>query len=110
MVPGVELPPASVIPTCVDLKRFVPAPDRGEIRRRLGIGSGPVLIHIGSLSTWYLAELTLLELSSSDSHRWNLRVLTHELDMYYVQPVLDRRLWPGTVGRNGGRRACARPS
>ena len=60
LVPGVELPPASVIPTCVDLKRFVPAPDRGEIRRRLGIGSGPVLIHIGSLSTWYLAELTLL--------------------------------------------------
>ena len=89
LVPGVELPPASVIPTCVDLKRFVPAPDRGEIRRRLGIGSGPVLIHIGSLSTWYLAELTLL-VGAEFVRRTGgtFVVLTHELD--YVRDLSDR--------------------
>ena len=56
---GVTLPKASVIPTCVDLGRFVPADNPEELRDRLGVASGPVIIYIGSLSTWYLAELTL---------------------------------------------------
>ena len=59
LAPGVTLPRASVIPTCVDLGRFVPVDDPEALRDRLGVASGPVIIYIGSLSTWYLAELTL---------------------------------------------------
>ena len=59
LAPGVTLPKGSVIPTCVDLQRFLPAEDPEELRHRLGVARSPVMIYIGSLSTWYLAELTL---------------------------------------------------
>ena len=59
LAPGVSLPRTTVIPTCVDLKRFKPVENRDELRRQFGVERGPVLIYIGSLSTWYLAELTL---------------------------------------------------
>ena len=89
LAPGVDLPRASVIPTCVDLERFAPVSDRDEIRRRLGIGRGPVLIHIGTLSTWYLAELTLL-VGDEFVRRTggSFVVLTRELD--YVRNLCDR--------------------
>ena len=87
--PGVELPRASVVPTCVDLERFAPVSDRDEIRRRLGVGRGPVLIHTGTLSTWYLAELTLL-VGDEFVRRTggSFVVLTPELD--YVRNLCDR--------------------
>lgn len=50
-------PPYRVIPTCVDLERFRPAEDPVRLRRELGLGPGPVLLHSGTLSGWYLAEL-----------------------------------------------------
>ena len=89
LAPGVELPLASVIPTCVDLKRFAPVSDPDEIRRRLGVGRGPVLIYIGSLSTWYLAELTLL-VGDEFVRRTggSFVVLTRELD--YVRNLSDQ--------------------
>lgn len=89
LAPGVELPRASVIPTCVDLERFAPVSDPDEIRRRLRIGRGPVLIYIGSLSTWYLAELTLL-VGDAFVRRTggSFVVLTRELD--YVRNLCDR--------------------
>ena len=89
LAPGVELPRASVIPTCVDLERFAPVSDRDQIRRRLGIERGPVLIHIGTLSTWYLAELTLL-VGDEFVRRTggSFVVLTRELD--YVRNLCDR--------------------
>ena len=85
----VELPRASVIPTCVDLERFSPAPDGDEIRRQLGVGPGPVLIHIGTLSTWYLAELTL-RVGDEFVRRTggSFVVLTRELD--YVRNLCDQ--------------------
>ena len=73
----------------MDLERFAPASDRDEIRKRLGIGKGPVLIHIGTLSTWYLAELTLL--AGKEFVRrtgGSFVVLTRELD--YVRNLCDR--------------------
>ena len=89
LTPGVELPPSSVIPTCVDLERFTPTSDRDEIRRRLGIGRGPVLIHIGALSTWYLAELTLRVGDEFVGRTGgSFVVLTRELD--YVRKLCDR--------------------
>lgn len=51
--------PVRVIPTCVDLKRFRSAEDRERVRRELGLDGGPVVVYAGSLSTWYLPELTV---------------------------------------------------
>jgi len=55
------LPPVPwvVIPTCVDLERFAPAADRDGLRTELGISSGPVLIHTGTLVGWYDGQFTM---------------------------------------------------
>ncbi|HKJ00992.1 MAG TPA: glycosyltransferase, partial [Longimicrobiales bacterium] len=52
-------PPYVVIPTCVDLERFVPAPAPEARRAELGVGAGPVLLHVGTLSGWYDGPRTL---------------------------------------------------
>ncbi|HSG08332.1 MAG TPA: glycosyltransferase [Longimicrobiales bacterium] len=56
---GASPPPHAVVPTCVDLDRFVPAADPGALREHLGIGAGPVLMHVGTLSGWYDGRATL---------------------------------------------------
>jgi len=38
---------------------FVPATDPAAVRRELGIGRGPVLIHIGTVTGWYDGRLTM---------------------------------------------------
>ena len=89
LAPGVTLPKASVIPTCVDLERFAPADNPEELRGRLGVASGPVIIYIGSLSTWYLAELTL-RVGGEFVRRTggSFVVLTREVE--YVQGLAER--------------------
>ena len=51
-------PNTTVIPTCVDMDRFRPSDDPERVRRELGIPGGPVMVYVGSLSTWYLPDLT----------------------------------------------------
>ncbi|MFQ5537982.1 MAG: methyltransferase domain-containing protein [Gemmatimonadota bacterium] len=53
--PGWMPPPHTVIPTCVDLRRFEPpAPgERERLREELALGPGPVLIHAGTVTGWY---------------------------------------------------------
>jgi len=56
-----ELPPVSVIPTCVDLARFQPAADKAASRRELGLPAAPILVYQGQVRTWYmLAEMVAL--------------------------------------------------
>src|SRR5437868_3584519 len=49
-IPGVRLPlpPVTVIPTCVDLDRFRPAPDKPARRRELGLPMSKILVYQGS--------------------------------------------------------------
>jgi glycosyltransferase involved in cell wall biosynthesis len=54
---GRPLPPATVVPTCVDVARFAPAADAAAQRLALGLPEGPLVIYAGSLTTWYLPEL-----------------------------------------------------
>jgi glycosyltransferase involved in cell wall biosynthesis len=56
---GAELPPWTVIPTCVDLERFRPPASRAEARAALALGDGPVLLHLGTLTGWYDGPATL---------------------------------------------------
>jgi glycosyltransferase involved in cell wall biosynthesis len=49
--------PVAVIPCCVDLARFQSARDRREsVRRELGLGTGTVLVHVGTLGGYYMTE------------------------------------------------------
>ena len=56
---GAAPPPWTVVPTCVDLERFRPPPDRAVARAALDLGDGPVLIHLGTLTGWYDGPATL---------------------------------------------------
>jgi glycosyltransferase involved in cell wall biosynthesis len=55
-IPGVQqpLPPVSVIPTCVDLQKFQPVPDKVSARKALGLPAGPIIVYQGQVGTWYL--------------------------------------------------------
>jgi len=77
--PKLELPPSSVIPTMVDMDRFRPAEDRSALRHKLGLGDGPVIIHTGTLSGWYLGSETFrLGKSLVEKTGGSLVVLTRE--------------------------------
>ena len=52
-------PPWTVVPTCADLDRFRPASDAGAARRSLGLGTGPVVVHTGTLTGWYDGPATV---------------------------------------------------
>jgi hypothetical protein len=57
-VPDVELAPYSVIPTCADLERFTPPEDLQSAREIVGLPNVPTLVHSGTISGWYLSDLT----------------------------------------------------
>ena len=59
LLPSAARLPVVVIPTCVDLERFRPPGDAGAARRALGLGDGPVLMHVGTLTGWYDGARTL---------------------------------------------------
>lgn len=56
---GGAVPPWEVVPTCVDLERFRPAASVVAARRALGLGPGPVLLHVGTLTGWYDGRATM---------------------------------------------------
>lgn len=56
---GGTVPPWTVVPTCVDLDRFRPAPELKAAREALGVGPGPVLVHVGTLTGWYDGGATM---------------------------------------------------
>ncbi len=56
---GTEPPPWTVVPTCVDIERFRPPERREAARSALGLGGGPVLVHLGTLTGWYDGTATL---------------------------------------------------
>jgi glycosyltransferase involved in cell wall biosynthesis len=56
---GGPVPPWSVVPTCVDLERFRPAPSPRAAREALGLDPGPVLLHTGTLTGWYDGRTTM---------------------------------------------------
>jgi len=59
-LPRLGMPPdtqVQVIPTCADLDRFVPPPDRERDRSKIVIG------YVGTLSNWYLRGETLAYLA-----------------------------------------------
>lgn len=82
LAPGVELPPSSVIPTAVDMERFRPAGDPAALRGALGLGDGPVIIHTGTLSGWYLGTETFrLGKSLMEKTGGSFVVLTREVEL-----------------------------
>jgi glycosyltransferase involved in cell wall biosynthesis len=54
-----EIPPWTVVPTCVDLERFRPPQSPEVARAALGLARGPVLVHLGTLTGWYDGKATL---------------------------------------------------
>ncbi len=59
LAPEGAVPNTTVIPTCVDMDQFLLSDDPERVRSELGIAGGPIMIYVGSLSTWYLPDLTL---------------------------------------------------
>jgi glycosyltransferase involved in cell wall biosynthesis len=59
LLPAAADLPATVIPTCVDTARLRPAQDPAAARAALGLGSGPVLLHLGTLTGWYDGRATV---------------------------------------------------
>jgi glycosyltransferase involved in cell wall biosynthesis len=50
-------PSVWVIPCCADLRRIeASSARRAELRTRLGIGDGPVLVYVGKFTGWYMAR------------------------------------------------------
>jgi glycosyltransferase involved in cell wall biosynthesis len=84
-----------VIPPCVDLERFRPAEDQVTRRRQLGLSPGPVIVHSGALSTWYLAEYTFqVGMEFARRSGGSFLVLTHEAEF---ARSLNERLGAGAV-------------
>jgi glycosyltransferase involved in cell wall biosynthesis len=81
LAPGVAVTNGTVIPTLVDLDRFRPVRERRALRRALGLASGVVLIHAGTLSGWYRGEETfLLAKALVDRTGGEFVVLTREVE------------------------------
>jgi len=70
-----------VIPPCVDLSRFRTAANPEAAKRELGLPPGPVVVHSGALSTWYLADYTFrVGVEFARKSAGTFLVLTRELD------------------------------
>jgi glycosyltransferase involved in cell wall biosynthesis len=87
-----------VIPTCVDLERFRPTENQSARIAELGLPPGPVIVHSGSLSSWYLAEYTF-HVGSDFAKRsgGSFLVLTHETEFAHS---LNTRLGAGAIIRS----------
>ena len=70
-----------VIRPCVDLERFRPVENQAALKAELGLQPGPVIVHSGALSSWYLAEYTF-QVGSEFAKRsgGSFLVLTHETE------------------------------
>jgi glycosyltransferase involved in cell wall biosynthesis len=78
---GVAPTKVRVIPPCVDLERFRPTENQAARKAELGFQPGPVIVHSGALSTWYLAEYTF-QVGTEFARRsgGSFLVLTHETE------------------------------
>jgi len=70
--PGV---PLEIIPTCTDLRRFSPGPRDAALAAWLGLGPGPVIGCVGSMSNWYLRQPMLSYLARATAALEQLTVL-----------------------------------
>jgi glycosyltransferase involved in cell wall biosynthesis len=87
----------AVIPPCVDLERFRPVADQAAHKAELGLRRGPVIVHSGALSTWYLAEYTFqVGMEFARRSRGSFLVLTHEAEFAHS---LNARLGAGAIVR-----------
>ncbi|MET0153175.1 MAG: glycosyltransferase [Candidatus Binatia bacterium] len=76
---GAEPTRIRVIPPCVDLDRFRPSEDQLARKAALGLPPRPVIVHVGALSTWYLAEYTFrVGMEFAKRSGGSFLVLTHE--------------------------------
>jgi glycosyltransferase involved in cell wall biosynthesis len=94
--------PVEVVPTCANLQRFRPAPDRASLRRELGLQiEGFVLLYVGSLGTWYLGPETfkMAEAMSRLMDDFTFVVLTRETERAraLIPPALADRTIVRTV-------------
>lgn len=72
---------SSVIPCCVDSELFQPEPPPSHLKRSLGIPvDGKVLIHVGSVGTWYRLdqELVFFNALSELDPTWYFLILTKD--------------------------------
>jgi len=72
----------AVIPCCADEKRFNPFIVRDDLRRTLGLRKeDKVLIHIGSVGTWYRLdqEIAFFNALKEKDERWHFIILTTEV-------------------------------
>jgi glycosyltransferase involved in cell wall biosynthesis len=87
-----------VIPTCVDLERFRPAENQAALRSELGFHPGPVIVHSGALSSWYLAEYTFqVGWEFAKRSGGTFLVLTHETEF---ARSMNARLGAGAIIRS----------
>lgn len=72
--------PFVVIPTCADLTRFSPGPRDSDVAARLGLGDGPVIGCVGTMSNWYLRSsmLDYLALLTEMIDTLCVLIVTHE--------------------------------
>lgn len=88
-------PEIYVIPCCVDLERFTPAPrDKLRLREKIrpGLGGKFIFIYTGSLGTWYMLEemLDFYAAAGSVIPEAHLLVVTH-IDQEAVRTAWARR-------------------
>jgi glycosyltransferase involved in cell wall biosynthesis len=87
----------AVIPPCVDLERFRLVEDQAARKAELGLRRGPVIVHAGALSTWYLAEYTFtVGMEFARRSGGTFLVLTHEAEYAHS---LNTRLGAGATVR-----------
>jgi glycosyltransferase involved in cell wall biosynthesis len=71
-----------VIPPCVDLSRFRTVANPEAAKRTLDLSPGPVVVHSGALSTWYLADYTFrVGVEFARKSAGTFLVLTRELEL-----------------------------
>lgn len=78
----VDLSKFTVIPCCVDTKRFTREENRTAVKKELGLAPDTkLLIHVGSVGTWYRVdqELTFFKALFDVDKRWHFLVLTKDL-------------------------------
>lgn len=90
--PGITAP-IVVIPTCVDLERFVPRPPDPQLAQRLGVHRMFRVIYHGNLGSWYLPDemfrfFAVLKRLRPEAHLILLTPTAHDL-------VHERLAWQG---------------
>lgn len=73
----------TVIPCCADEAKFDPNIINSDVRRELGLRKeAKVLIHVGSVGTWYRLdqEIMFFNILQEKDHNWHFLILTQEVE------------------------------